>query len=611
MPGTERSVDLVLDGMIARFTAGPAAGVPPLRLAVQAFLAEPLDGHADVMRWLALCPVVQSLAVFELWDDEAFAALATRAVRLAREAGALTTLPVALVYLSGVHLFAGEFTAAAAQIQEAEAITAATGNAGLVHARLLLGAWRGAEAEAKALIDSNIELAVARGEGRVVALAGYATGVLNNGLGHYEAALAGAQRGCEDDDQGYAGESLGELVEAAVRAGRPELAGAALPRLEARAHAAGTDWALGFLARARALVSDDEALYREAIERLSHTRMRVELARAQLVYGEWLRRESRRVDAREQLRPAYEAFAAFGAEAYAERARRELVATGETVQRRTAETRDVLTPQESPDRAPRRRRAHQPGDRRPAVHQPADRRVPPAQGLRQARRQLAQGALRGVAFLGGQAQGGARVVGEQFLERLELAVLRRREERVEQAGMRGGIELPAPVARQPAACARDDLADVGLAEAEHLCDPPVWIVERLAQDVDGALGGGEALEQHLQRQGEVVALFGAERRVGVRVDRLGRPGAGRRLAPDARRLPEVEREAHRRGGQERGRFADDRAVGLLPAHPRVLHDVVGVVGVHQHATGDPQQPRTVLDEGDGVCVGHAVTARSS
>jgi DNA-binding CsgD family transcriptional regulator len=259
-------------------------------------------------------------------------------------------LSVALVYLSGVHLFAGELSAAAALNDEAGAIAAATGNTPLVYGALLVGAWRGVESEAMELIDAGRESATARGEGRVLALAGYAASVLNNGMGRYEAAVDGAQRGSEDDDQGYAAWSLTELVEAATRCGRPEAAAAALPRLEERTRAAGTDWSLGILARSRALTSEGdgaEASYREAIERLERTRMRVELARSRLLYGEWLRRENRRVDAREQLRAAHDSLSRMGAEAFAERARRELFATGESVRRLTSETRDALTHQET------------------------------------------------------------------------------------------------------------------------------------------------------------------------------------------------------------------------------------------------------------------------
>jgi DNA-binding CsgD family transcriptional regulator len=346
-PQPPRSVDLVLDGLASRCTGGPGAGAPLLRRALEAYANEPLERHEALMRWLLLTPVAQSIAVFELWDDEAFQSLATRAVQLARDTGALALLPVVLVYRSGVHLFAGELAAASDLIGEADAIASATGNAGLVYARLLLSAWRGVEADAMEHINAG--LASAGGEGEVAAMAGYATAVLNNGLGRYEAAAAVAER-LGDDDWGYAGAAQPELVEAAVRSGRPDVAAAALSRLEARTRAAGTDWALGVLARTRALAREGEAaeaLYREAVERLERTRIRVELARAQLLYGEWLRREGRRLDARAQLRGAREAFGRMGAEAFAERARRELVATGETVRRLTNETRDALTPQET------------------------------------------------------------------------------------------------------------------------------------------------------------------------------------------------------------------------------------------------------------------------
>ena len=349
-PKPPRSVDLVLDGLARRCTEGPSPGVPALRLALQAVRNEALDGPAEIMRWLLLTPIVQSMTVFELWDDDAFHELATRAVRLARDTGALALLPVALVYRSGVHLFGGEFVAAESLVQEADAIAAATSNAGLLYAWLLVVAWRGVEAEAIEFINAGLENPTARSEGRVMALAGYATAVLNNGLGRYEAAMDGAKGASDDGDFGYSSAALPELIEAATRSGKPKVASVALARLEERTLAAGTDWALGVLARSRALMSEGEdadALHREAIERLERTRIRVELARARLLYGEWLRREGRRVDARDQLRTAHEMFSRFGAEAFAERARRELLATGETARRRTEETREVLTPQEA------------------------------------------------------------------------------------------------------------------------------------------------------------------------------------------------------------------------------------------------------------------------
>jgi DNA-binding CsgD family transcriptional regulator len=259
-------------------------------------------------------------------------------------------LPVVLTYASGVQLFAGELSAASLAIEESESIAAATGNAPLVYGKLLLAAFRGVEAEALQVIEAGLENATARGEGRVVALAAYATAVLCNGLGHYEAAIDAAERGCEDVNQGYAGRALAELVEAAVRAGRPELAASALVRLEERTSAAGTYWALGVQSRSQALLADGntaDAHYRTAIDRLAHTRIRIELARAHLLYGEWLRREGRRVDAREQLRTAFELFSGMGAEAFADRADRELRATGETARRRADEGHALLTPQEA------------------------------------------------------------------------------------------------------------------------------------------------------------------------------------------------------------------------------------------------------------------------
>jgi DNA-binding CsgD family transcriptional regulator len=349
-PHPPRSVDLLLDGLSRRCTEGPSAGMPALSLALRTVSDEVLDDHAGVMRWLLLTPIVQSMTIFELWDDDGFHTLATRAVRLARDTGALALLPVALVYQSGVHLFAGEFVAAEALVQEADAIAVATGNASLLYAWILVSAWRGVEAVAEEFIKAGLEDQTARSEGRVPALAGYATAVLNNGLGRYEVAMGSAKRASDDGNFGYSGAALSELVEAATRCGRPDVAADALARLEERTRAAGTDWALGVLARSRALVSEEveaDALYQEAVERLERTRIRVELARAHLLYGEWLRREGRRIDARRQLRDAHEMFGRFGAEAFAERARRELVATGETARKRTEETRDVLTPQEA------------------------------------------------------------------------------------------------------------------------------------------------------------------------------------------------------------------------------------------------------------------------
>jgi DNA-binding CsgD family transcriptional regulator/tetratricopeptide (TPR) repeat protein len=245
---------------------------------------------------------------------------------------------------------AGEFAAAAALIEEAQAIIESTHEPRLLYTSLVLPAWRGREREALESLDDGIRDATARGEGRVIALAECFRAVLYNGLRQYHAALAAAQRACESDDLGLHAWALIELVEAAARSGACGVASDALRRLEERTQASGTDWALGILARSRALLSDGEdaeRLYREAIERLARTRIAVHLARAHLLYGEWLRRENRRVDARERLRAAHEMFSCMGAEAFAERAQRELAATGEMVRKRTVETRDELTTQET------------------------------------------------------------------------------------------------------------------------------------------------------------------------------------------------------------------------------------------------------------------------
>jgi hypothetical protein len=224
------------------------------------------------MRWLWLaCPVAPEPIAPELWDDEAWHELATRAVRLARETGALAVLPVALTYRAGVHVYAGQFAAASALIGEADAITEATGYAPLSYTSLVLVAWRGEEARASELIEVGVREATARGEGRAIGLAGYVTAVLYNGLGGYEDAFAGAQRACEHEDLGFFGWSLVELVEAGARCGAHAEAIAALQLLEERTRASGSDWALGIRARSRALLSAGQAaepLYREAIERL-------------------------------------------------------------------------------------------------------------------------------------------------------------------------------------------------------------------------------------------------------------------------------------------------------------------------------------------------------
>jgi DNA-binding CsgD family transcriptional regulator len=329
----------LLDALVTRFTEGYAASVAPLSRALRAF-GEP-DGGGQDRRWLWLaCRLAQ-----DLWDDELWHMLAARGVRLARETGALHLLPNALNYLAAFNVHSGAFGTAAALTDEVDSITQATGIPPLRYAAAMLAAARGDEAPA--LLERSRQDAAERGEGSAISLWWWLTALRHNGHGQYDEALAAARQACEREDVMAYGWALAELVEAAVRGGRPGEAAAALDRLSERTRASGTPWALGIQARCRALLSDDESLYQESAGRLARSRAAVELARSRLLYGEWLRRENRRIDAREQLRAAHEMFGRMGAAAFADRARRELSATGETVRKRTVETVDELTAQEA------------------------------------------------------------------------------------------------------------------------------------------------------------------------------------------------------------------------------------------------------------------------
>ena len=335
-----RACDLLLDGLAVLTTQGYAAGAPTLKRALSAFRDEPMS-EEDALRWLWLaCRIARALGDDASWDE-----LTDRQVRLARDAGALSLLPIALIERFGVQLFVGDLDAAASLVVEAEAVIEATGSQLAPQGAIALAAWRGREAEATALIEASRQEVVRRGEGLWLIATEWASAVLFNGLGRYEDALAAAEQASEHPHElGLSTWVPTELIEAAVRSGHPERAAGPLLRLEEISRAAGTDWALGVEARSRALLSEGETaerLYREAIERLGRTRIRVALARAHLLYGEWLRRERRRMDAREQLRTAHQMYAAMGMEGFAERAGRELQATGETVRKRTR--RDAST----------------------------------------------------------------------------------------------------------------------------------------------------------------------------------------------------------------------------------------------------------------------------
>jgi DNA-binding CsgD family transcriptional regulator len=352
-PELPRPVDFLLKGIAERITEGVSAGGTSLRVALELMCEQVKRDDSLIRRWLGVpaFPILQESAANGLWDDSIALQLSTAAVRHARDTGALAGLPRALVYRAGVHLLAGEFATAATLIEEARSISAATDhNAPVRYHSLLLAAWRANPADAIGVIEAAAADGIARGEGRLLGLTGYATAVLNNGLGRYEEAFAAAIEACEFEDFSFYGWCLDELVEAAARTGEKEAAAQALQRLEERAGASGTDWGLGALASARALSADDEladSLFTESIERLERTSIAVQLARVHLRYGEWLRRVNRRIDARRHLTEAHEMFTRMGAQAFAERARRELVATGEKVRKHQVSSGGELTAQEA------------------------------------------------------------------------------------------------------------------------------------------------------------------------------------------------------------------------------------------------------------------------
>jgi DNA-binding CsgD family transcriptional regulator len=342
-PQPPRPPDLLLRGLALRVTEGHAAAAPWLKEAVIAFRREATLPPQEA-RWLLLACWVAS----DLWDDENVTLLAARELERGRNAGALSALPLALHARSWVHVASGELGSAATLLDEMGAITDATGIAEVTFAPLYLAAFRGSETEFLALSETTVREGIARGEGFALAINEFVRGVLYNGLGRYDAVLAAPGKGSGVTRSSRGG--LPELIEAAVRTQDLELARRALERLATQTRASGTEWALGLEARARALLTEGgpaESLYREAIARLERTRARVDLARAHLLYGEWLRRERRRVDARQQLRTALEMFRDMGTEAFADRAERELGATGEHARKRTIETREDLTAQES------------------------------------------------------------------------------------------------------------------------------------------------------------------------------------------------------------------------------------------------------------------------
>lgn len=337
--------DLLLQALALRFTRGYAAAAPQL---VKALDQARQSETEDVRGWMWLAGNrASAIVAIDVWDLDAALELAARHDRIARDSGALVQLQWALNFRANVVSMTGDLAAATAYIEEERQIAAATGNRVLGIGSMQLAALRGNEAEATPLIDAMIREARAQDQGRMTAIATYTSSLLNNGLGRYETARDAALQVFEQDVVAYGVLVIGELAEAASRTGDTKLVETALAWLNERVAATPSDWGHGMEARARALLSNDEDAYRASIDHLSRTGLRIESARAELLYGEWLRREGRRQDARAHLRTAHEQLAAMGAEAFAERARHELLATGETVRKRTPETTNDLTAQES------------------------------------------------------------------------------------------------------------------------------------------------------------------------------------------------------------------------------------------------------------------------
>jgi DNA-binding CsgD family transcriptional regulator len=342
---------VVLDAVALRLTEGYEAAAPTLRRALQLLLATEGDPRqVRVGRWIPPTGRAGQLVALELWDDESWPAIADSQLKIARATGALMRLQWARHVLARSYVLAGDLAAAALLLDEDRLIAEVTGNPPNAHAEVMLAAWRGREPAASELISATMREATRRGQGRVVDLGLCASLVVNNGLGRHEAAREEGWRLFKRDPFGYAPFVIPELAEAAARTSDLKLVEAALNWMSKVTQATPTNWALGIEARVRGLLSRGDAadvMYRESIDRLSRTRLHAELARSHLLYGEWLRRERRRSDAREQLRTALGMLEAMGIEAFAERARRELMAAGETARKRSAQTSDQLTAQEA------------------------------------------------------------------------------------------------------------------------------------------------------------------------------------------------------------------------------------------------------------------------
>jgi DNA-binding CsgD family transcriptional regulator len=344
--GFPRASDLLLEGLARLIVEGPVSGTAVVKQALEAFRGQSVATE-ELLRWSWLA----ARAAAFIWDYDSWDTLTARQLEVARDAGALTVLPLTLSTRAGVHMFAGELSVAALLIEQVEAVADATGTRPSRYAAVMLAALHGREHEARELIDANAKDFASRGEGMGVTLTEWATALLYNGVGRYDDAFLAADAALENPRSlWFSPWAMVELIEAASRSGRAAAAAPAMERLAEGTSASGTVWAAALEDRSRALLSEGpvaESLYRDAMDRLAPTALRLDLARTHLVYGEWLRRERRNVDAREQLRVAHGLFTEFGMEGFAERARIELRATGEHARKRAVETSNDLTPQEA------------------------------------------------------------------------------------------------------------------------------------------------------------------------------------------------------------------------------------------------------------------------
>ncbi|XVQ09693.1 LuxR C-terminal-related transcriptional regulator [Spirillospora sp. CA-255316] len=343
--GEPGPADVLLDGLATLVTEGRAQAEPLLRRSARVFAEEQITME-ERLRWSRVATAAASL----VWDEDYYHTIQDRELRFCREAGLLGHMVIWVNAMATLAVRCGDFVGAASLVAEAETIAAATGTRYAPFGAVALAGFRGTEVEAVELIEAVIAEARAARQGAAVQYSRWIAAILHNGLGRYEKALADAQAAKQTPNMHVSMWALPKLIEAASRTGQTRTAEDALDRLAEATSIGQTDWGQGIYTRSRALLSDGEdaeRCYREAVERLGRTGFRPELARAHLLYGEWLRREGRRADARTQLRTAHDMFTAIGMQAFAERTRRELLATGETIRRRTTDTRDRLTPQET------------------------------------------------------------------------------------------------------------------------------------------------------------------------------------------------------------------------------------------------------------------------